>query len=508
MLGFASRLNLYAEEIDARSGRHLGNFPQAFTHLALINAVMHVIRADHDLAASQPLLRVAPRGGRRAVSDEPVVTRCDDPEAVAARVAEVMAAAIDGARTIHGAAHVALSGGSTPSRAYELLGPQLPDWRDVHLWYGDERCVPLDDQESNHRLATEHLDAPDATWHPVRDAARLRRGRRRLRARRSPTSRSTSRSTAWAPTGTPPRSSPASRRSTPTGVCVAVHGSPKPPPDRVTPDPAQAQRLAPDPARRHGRGQGADARPRASRARTPRCPPRCWTASAWRSSPTPRRSMADEVWLLRHAETEWSRTGTAHRAHRHPAHRRRAARWPAALRARLAGHAFALVLCSPARRARGRPRSSRALERSGLRDDLLEWDYGDYEGLTTPEIREKRPDWYLWRDGVPGGESPDDVAARCDRVIAEVRRPSRATSRSSPTATSCARWPRAGSTRRSPSADACTSARARSPCSPTSARSPSSAAGTASARSARAAAATRRARRGRSGCDRGAATSG
>jgi GH15 family glucan-1,4-alpha-glucosidase len=56
MLGFASSLNLYAEEIDARSGRHLGNFPQAFTHLALINAVMHVIRADRELASSQPLM--------------------------------------------------------------------------------------------------------------------------------------------------------------------------------------------------------------------------------------------------------------------------------------------------------------------------------------------------------------------------------------------------------------------------------------------------------------------
>jgi len=56
MLGFASGLNLYAEEIDAASGRHLGNFPQAFTHLALINAVMHVIRADHELASSQPLM--------------------------------------------------------------------------------------------------------------------------------------------------------------------------------------------------------------------------------------------------------------------------------------------------------------------------------------------------------------------------------------------------------------------------------------------------------------------
>jgi GH15 family glucan-1,4-alpha-glucosidase len=56
MLGYASPLDLYAEEIDARSGRHLGNFPQAFTHLALINAVMHVIRADRQLVTTQPLM--------------------------------------------------------------------------------------------------------------------------------------------------------------------------------------------------------------------------------------------------------------------------------------------------------------------------------------------------------------------------------------------------------------------------------------------------------------------
>jgi probable phosphoglycerate mutase len=49
--------------------------------------------------------------------------------------------------------------------------------------------------------------------------------------------------------------------------------------------------------------------------------------------------------------------------------------------------------------------------------DLLEWDYGDYEGRTTTEIREERSDWYLWRDGCPGGESPDDIAQRVDRVI-------------------------------------------------------------------------------------------
>jgi GH15 family glucan-1,4-alpha-glucosidase len=61
LLGYASPLNLYAEEIDARSGRHLGNFPQAFTHLALINAVMHVIRADQQLATTQPLLEARRR---------------------------------------------------------------------------------------------------------------------------------------------------------------------------------------------------------------------------------------------------------------------------------------------------------------------------------------------------------------------------------------------------------------------------------------------------------------
>jgi GH15 family glucan-1,4-alpha-glucosidase len=56
LLGYASPLALYAEEIDARSGRHLGNFPQAFTHLALINAVVHVIRADHELSGETPPL--------------------------------------------------------------------------------------------------------------------------------------------------------------------------------------------------------------------------------------------------------------------------------------------------------------------------------------------------------------------------------------------------------------------------------------------------------------------
>jgi 6-phosphogluconolactonase len=101
------------------------------------------------------------------MSDEPVVARVETVEEAARAAADVLATAISSARTVHGEAHIALSGGSTVGQAYRLLGPELPDWRDVHLWYGDERVVPLDDPESTHRLATSTLDAPDAIWHPL-----------------------------------------------------------------------------------------------------------------------------------------------------------------------------------------------------------------------------------------------------------------------------------------------------------------------------------------------------
>jgi 6-phosphogluconolactonase len=101
------------------------------------------------------------------VTDEPVVTRVETVEEAAAATAEVLATAIASARAVRGEAHVALSGGSTVGQAYRMLGGELTDWRDVHLWYGDERVVPLDDPESTHRLATGTLDAPDAIWHPL-----------------------------------------------------------------------------------------------------------------------------------------------------------------------------------------------------------------------------------------------------------------------------------------------------------------------------------------------------
>jgi 6-phosphogluconolactonase len=88
------------------------------------------------------------------------VTVAEDVEEAARRCAERIAEAIDEARADRGAAHLALAGGRTPGRTYELLGERVDDWAGVHLWFGDERCVPLDDPASNHRLVAETLLAP------------------------------------------------------------------------------------------------------------------------------------------------------------------------------------------------------------------------------------------------------------------------------------------------------------------------------------------------------------
>jgi 6-phosphogluconolactonase len=164
---------------------------------------------------------------------EPTVTRVDTPEEVAQRTAEVLATLIDAARTVRGAAHVALSGGSSIAQAYRLLGALLPDWRDVHLWYGDERCVPLDDPESTHRLATGTLDAPGATWHPL--AVEL--GCDEAAARYADELDGTVLDVAlngMGPDGHTASLFPGHPALRADGVAVAVHDSPKPPPDRMT----------------------------------------------------------------------------------------------------------------------------------------------------------------------------------------------------------------------------------------------------------------------------------
>jgi broad specificity phosphatase PhoE len=128
---------------------------------------------------------------------------------------------------------------------------------------------------------------------------------------------------------------------------------------------------------------------------------------------------AGEAVLVRHAETEWSLSGqhTGRTDIPLTEHGRDVAR---TLRERLSAWRFDLVLVSPSVRARETCELCGFGAAAQVRADLLEWDYGDYEGLTTPEIRAQRPDWLLWRDGAPAGESPADVGARADRVVEEI----------------------------------------------------------------------------------------
>ncbi len=132
--------------------------------------------------------------------------------------------------------------------------------------------------------------------------------------------------------------------------------------------------------------------------------------------------MSTELWIVRHGPTEWSRNGR-HTSVTDLPLLPDAEDEARALAPRLAELAPALVLTSPRLRAR------RTAELAGFADavvddDLVEWAYGDYEGLTTPQIRDlddAPDDWTVWRDGCPGGESADEVGERLDRVVARAR---------------------------------------------------------------------------------------
>ncbi len=126
-----------------------------------------------------------------------------------------------------------------------------------------------------------------------------------------------------------------------------------------------------------------------------------------------------ETVLVRHAETEWSIEGR-HTGRSDIPLTDRGRAVASALAGGLRAWHFRAVLVSPLRRARETCELCGLGATASVREDLHEWDYGDYEGLTTIQIHEARPDWSLWRDGCPGGESPADVGARADRVIAEL----------------------------------------------------------------------------------------
>jgi probable phosphoglycerate mutase len=121
---------------------------------------------------------------------------------------------------------------------------------------------------------------------------------------------------------------------------------------------------------------------------------------------------------VRHGETEWSRSGQ----HTGRTDLELTAEGEAEARrvgAALSGVTFDQVWCSPLRRAR-RTAELAGLAPYAVTDDLREWDYGELEGLTTPEIQERYPGWSIWDGPWPGGESADEVEARADRLIARI----------------------------------------------------------------------------------------
>ncbi|MFN8007438.1 MAG: histidine phosphatase family protein [Terriglobia bacterium] len=126
------------------------------------------------------------------------------------------------------------------------------------------------------------------------------------------------------------------------------------------------------------------------------------------------------IYLARHGETEWSLSGQ-HTGLTDLPLTERGERNAFRLGERLKGKDFAKVLTSPLKRA------ARTCQLAGfgleaeMDSDLVEWNYGDYEGRRTSEIQEARPNWDLFRDGCPGGESPAQVSARADRVVSRVR---------------------------------------------------------------------------------------
>lgn len=130
---------------------------------------------------------------------------------------------------------------------------------------------------------------------------------------------------------------------------------------------------------------------------------------------------SQQVVLVRHGETDWSEIGrlTGRTDMRLT---ERGARRARRLAPRLRAWDFKLVLTSPLRRALETCEVAGFADRALVRPDLMEWNYGEYEGLTRAEVQTERPGWMLWMDGARGGEKPGEVGARADRVIAEIRR--------------------------------------------------------------------------------------
>jgi len=131
---------------------------------------------------------------------------------------------------------------------------------------------------------------------------------------------------------------------------------------------------------------------------------------------------SSEILLARHGETEWSASGQ-HTGLTDIPLTESGRRQAEALGRRLRGRTFASVLTSPLGRASETCRLAGLGDRCTERAELIEWDYGEYEGKTTPEIRETVPGWSVWSHPTPGGETPAQIGARVDGVISELAAP-------------------------------------------------------------------------------------
>jgi 6-phosphogluconolactonase len=176
------------------------------------------------------------------------LTTCPDPESVAERAARAIVRRLAAAREQRGAAHLALSGGTTPGRTYELLAANEPDWAGIEIWFADERCVPPEDPESNYRLAAETLLGPAGiaahAVHRMEGELGPDEGARRyaqILGERLPPAQTPVPVLDVIVLGIGPDGHVASLfPGAPTldageeAVCLGVHDSPKPPPERIT----------------------------------------------------------------------------------------------------------------------------------------------------------------------------------------------------------------------------------------------------------------------------------
>jgi probable phosphoglycerate mutase len=127
-------------------------------------------------------------------------------------------------------------------------------------------------------------------------------------------------------------------------------------------------------------------------------------------------AVKNHIWLIRHGETPWTLSGQ-HTGKTDIELTATGKLMAKAIGRELAGRRFDLILTSPRARAHETCRLSGYGENAAIDDNLQEWDYGAYEGRTSADIKKEVPNWSLWREGVPGGETSEEVSARVDSVI-------------------------------------------------------------------------------------------